>query len=220
MRRLNLIGFLLLCALCYAGTAFGLTLNFSNLQNTTITFYGTNDTFAFMPDPGGNNFQITSAVNGTDPNTVGLLGSISGIFTIGSISQIGSMQSAPVTESGMLTVLDESSNPFAATLQWIDITTVGISGTVNITGTANLSNFSYAGNNTDFLQFLNGGAVSTTFQFLPAKSLTNLTADGTVNSTSYSGTMTPAPVPEPATLLLMGTGLIGFGVFVRKKFKK
>ena len=36
---------------------------------------------------------------------------------------------------------------------------------------------------------------------------------------NFGGTYTVAPVPEPATMLLFGTGLAGLGVF-RKKFRK
>lgn len=37
---------------------------------------------------------------------------------------------------------------------------------------------------------------------------------------NFSGDRVVAPVPEPATMLLLGTGLIGLAGFGRKKFKK
>jgi hypothetical protein len=37
---------------------------------------------------------------------------------------------------------------------------------------------------------------------------------------SYSATFGATSVPEPSTMLLMGVGLVGFGSFARRKFKK
>lgn len=42
----------------------------------------------------------------------------------------------------------------------------------------------------------------------------------TLQAFNDSGDSVPVPVPEPATILLVGSGLIGLAGLARKKFKK
>ena len=84
---------------------------------------------------------------------------------------------------------------------------MGTGGTVNVSGAINLSNVVYTGTNADLVEVRNdanfsGGVVSITFQFLPAESLTQLTANHSDQKTSFSGTIMTASVPEPSSLLL------------------
>ena len=91
----------------------------------------------------------------------------------------------------------------------------GTSGGANFTGEANLSNIVYGGSNPDLLALFNGGSgVQTlTYQFGASKSLTDLFTDG--ESTSFSGNITPVPVP--AAVWLFGSGLLGLVGIARRK---
>jgi hypothetical protein len=53
------------------------------------------------------------------------------------------------------------------------------------------------------------GSEVVSFQFVPGRTLTQLTADGAVNRTSYSGSMTAAAVADAgSTLALLGLAML------------
>jgi hypothetical protein len=203
--------------LLVSGTAFGSTINFSSVEGAAITFYGDTNTFEFLPEASGEDFQITNVIGAADPDTAGLFGNIEGTFQIGSIKTLlPGVQYAPVTDiGGSFSINDENGDVLLADLDWLNIATAGTVGALNFLGTANLTNITYGGSNADLLHlFNNGGGTTVSFQFSPPLSLTQLTRDGSVNSTSYSGTT----VPEPGTIMLLGSGLFGLAGWGRKKF--
>jgi len=208
-----------------------ITLDFSNTVGGNIHFLGgggttagSTGTFSFTPGTGGSDFRITGDSAGS--TALGLLGNITGVYDIGQVTTGGSFQSATVTgEGGNTFTISDGTDTFSANVNWIDIFTLGTTGGLNSGGTINLSNIVYGGSNAD-LQTLaadasaSGGTATISFQFSPARSLTQLTASGASNTTSYSGNVSAVlPTPAPSTLVLfgMGAGVAGAVRLVRRR---
>ncbi len=216
-----------LLGLCFGPDARAdLNLDISSLVGASVEFKGsgTGSTFTFDNNGSGNGFGITSSTGVGD--SVGLLGSISGTFsyTKASIVTLGPLQMAPAsTSGGLLTITDSSLHSLTATITGVDVDTVGTGGSVNVDGAINLSNVVYTGTNADLVELRNevnssGGVASISFQFLPAESLTQLTANHSDHKTSYSGTIITTSVPEPSSLVLGCTAALGlFGYGLRRR---
>jgi hypothetical protein len=211
-----------LLALCFGQSARAdLILDISSAVGANVEFKGsgTGATFVFNNNGSGNGFTVTNSSGFGD--SVGLDGTIGGSYSYlkASIVTVGPSQTALVTTSGgSLTITDASSLKLIGTVNAVDVNTLGTSGSVNVSGAINLSGVTYSGTNKDLTQLkneadANGGTVVISFQFIPAISLTGLTASGADHATSYSGTISTA-IPEPTSLVLgsIALGLVGFGV--------
>ena len=198
--------------------AKAITLNFGNLVGTVVNFAG-DSTFNFT-STNGYQFSISSVQGGLG-DSVGLDGFVSpgGPFTIGAITTNGILQSANVTGSGVLHIVDALGSNLVGNVQWLNITTVGVGGILDLTGTVNLNNLMYPGANSDLTALAAAGSASdvVTFQFTPAHDLTFLADVG--GQTSYSGSI--AAVPEPSTWALLAmAGGIGFFLRGRKSVSR
>ena len=191
--------------------AKAITLNFQSLDGTVISFTS-NSTFGFT-STNGYQFSISSVAGGIG-DSVGLDGFLApgGPFTIGPITTNAGLQSAPVTGTSTLHITDNAALDLTGTIDWISIGTINTLGIINLNGQVNLTAITYTGTNSDLTALAAAGSATdvVTFQFVPAKDLTQLSTTG--GQTSYSGSITAVPEPGTWVLVAMGTGL---GVFFR-----
>jgi len=179
-----------------AGT---LELDFANTTGANLSFDGTNGTFSFTPDGAGHDFQINN-VSGGNSSALNLFGTISGTFTIGTITSVDGVPTAPVTGTGVLTISDGTNN-LTADITMASINKPSTIGMINPTEVVNLSNFHYTGTNSDLANLAGGINPTALLSFFSSKSLAQLQSGGSTTNTGFSGALT-AVVPEPGTMVL------------------
>jgi hypothetical protein len=217
----------LLGACSGTGARADLILNLACDVGASIEFEGsgTGATIIFDNNKSGTGFHVTSSTGVED--SVGLHGTIGGSFsyTKASITHVGPWQDAPATvTNGVFTITDAAHHSLIGAITGLDLATLGTGGALNVSGGINLSNVVYSGTNADLKKIRDqaeygGGVLAITFQFLPARSLTALTAKNSDFKTSYSGSLLTQSIPEPSAGLLAGTGilcLLGYGLRWRR----
>jgi hypothetical protein len=206
-----------------AQQAHAISLDYSSHNDAKLQFVGTGNQFSFVnstTDP-GYSFAV-SASDGVG-DSIGLLGTVSGSFTIGTPSGGFGFEGASVSGTGVLSINDGFGFNLTGLIQWNSIFTLNTSGGANDLGSLNLFGMNYGGANQDLIALAAdlGGIGVATFQFgfIPAKNLTLLTTDGQVNSTTFTGDLQAdvALLPDGgATIGMLGFGLLALAAFRRK----
>jgi len=204
-----------------------ITLSFANIVGANVEFIGLGGNsgnkggnFRFNAPASGNDFRITASDFIGD--SVGDMGAILGTFHIGTITSLpGGLQKAPVTGSGSVVIHGGAGTDLTANLDWNQIQTSGTAGSVNLSGVLNLSSIHYTGGQHDLARlaaYPHTGVAVVSFTFIPARSLTQLTAKNSDKKTSFSGTYFADRVPDGgATLLLLAAGIMGLGLAGRSR---
>lgn len=207
---------------------YPLQLAMSGVGNSVAAFNGTNDTVTIqnstLAGSSGFDFLVNaqSGFPGSNTSLIGAMGNIGGTYTIGAIttSPDGTTQTAAVAGTGTLSIFD-GVNTLTSVLNWVNIETLKVGsgasgGFLNTEGVVNLSNFSYSGSNQGLQEIAanSGGTLTATFQFSPAKTLSQLTTD-LADVTSYSASF--SVVPEPSFYWLLALGMSGLLALTRRK---
>jgi len=193
-------------AFLFAGRVGAVSFSYSSTVGSFISFPG-DTTFSFTPAV--DNFQVTSGA------ASGFLGEITGTFTIGTISTIGSLSTAPVTGTGGF-VISDGTFDLTATLTWADIQQLGGGGSLNVGGVVNLTSVTYSGSNPALKALATAGAGIDvlSFQFTPPVSLATLSNGPGPNQTSFSGAVS---APDGGTTAgLLSFALLGVEVMRRR----
>jgi len=203
-----------------------ISLDVGTAGDAVLRFTGTGDTYTFIDSTTGPSTGFDFIVNGSDGvgDSLGLFGSISGIFTIGAITVGPGFQTAPVTGTGTLNIFDGSGN-LSANIFWTTIFSSGTTVAMNNVASLNVQNVTYTGSVLDLIALrdtLSGQAVASfSSTFIPSRTLTQLTQDGQVNNTSFSGDIQADTIfltPDGgATVGMLGLGLLALAAFRRKQ---